>query len=73
MTSTQTREEVILLVDQAISQGARISRIAQAIQLSERTHSKQCPKPRGTVRCFNAVQSAGKQGQASGADHPRLG
>jgi putative transposase len=37
MTSPQTREEVILLVDQAISQGARISRIAQAIQLSERT------------------------------------
>lgn len=37
MTSSQTRAEVLLLVDQAINQGARIRRIAQAIELSERT------------------------------------
>ena len=37
MTSSQTRAEVLLLVDQAINQGARIGRIAQAIELSERT------------------------------------
>ncbi|MFT4902095.1 MAG: hypothetical protein ACI81V_001380 [Lentimonas sp.] len=33
MTSSHTRQEVILLVDQAISQGARITRIAQAIRV----------------------------------------
>ena len=37
MTSSQTRAEVLRLVDQAINQGARIRRIAQTIELSERT------------------------------------
>lgn len=37
MTSSQTRAEVLLLVDQAINQGARIRPIAQAINLNERT------------------------------------
>jgi transposase-like protein len=37
MTSSPTRAEVLLLVDQAINQGARIGQIAQAIELSERT------------------------------------
>lgn len=37
MTSSQTRAEVLQLVDQAIHQGARVRAIAQAIELSERT------------------------------------